>query len=112
MATHLKAVKAKLETSHVDAFRPSIHLDETQVKEIRNWEVGENYTLILEVTQKSKRESEDSSKKISASFEIMKIGTPNKGFNHKMMEAFRAGKLKDGKRHISNISEAMKMASG
>ena len=110
---HLKAIKGKaVRESTTDVFRPSIHLNEDQLKEIKNWQVGENYTLILEVTQKSQRESEDSSKKISASFEIMKIGTPNKKFNHKMMKEFRSGKLKDGKRQISNISEAMKMASG
>jgi hypothetical protein len=110
MAPHLKAVKGKTVRESPEIFRPSIHLEEDQLKEIKNWEVGEKYTLILEVTQKSKRENSD--KKISASFDIMKIGTPNKGFNHKTMEAFRAGKLMDGKRHISNISEAMKMASG
>lgn len=110
---HLKAIKARSSRSVPEtSFRPSIHLDETQLKEIRNWEVGEKYTLILEVIQKSKRESEDSSKKISAGFDIMKIGTPNKRFNHKVMEEFRAGKLKDGKKHVNNISEAMKMASG
>jgi len=112
MASDLKAIKAKSNRPvSVDHFRPSIHLEEDQLKEIRNWEVGENYTLILEVRQKSKREN-DSSKKISASFDIMKIGTPNKGFNNKIMEDFRAGKLMDGKRHVRNINEAMKMASG
>lgn len=111
MSAHLKTIKAKRETSsHVDVFRPSIHLDEDQLKEIKDWEVGRNYTLILEVTQKSKRE--DSNKKISASFDIMKIGTPNKKFNHKVMEDFRAGKLRDGKKHVNNISEAMRIASG
>ena len=112
MATHLKTVKAKRGTSHVpDVFRPSIHLDEKQLKEIKNWKVGGKYTLILEVEQTSMN-NDNPDKRINASFDIMKIGTPNKGFNHKMMKEFQAGKLMDGKRHVNNISEAMKMASG
>lgn len=109
MSDHLKAIKAKRSSSHEEVFRPSIHLEEDQLKEIRNWEVGGKYTLILEVEQKSMRQ--DSNKKISASFDIMKIGTPNKGFNHKIMKDFRDGKLMDGKKNVRNISEAMKMAS-
>ena len=82
MATHLKTVKAKRGTSHVpDVFRPSIHLEEDQLKEIKNWEVGENYTLILEVTQKSKRENEN--KKINTNvFFMINFSFPDRTFSH------------------------------
>lgn len=109
MAGHLKSIKAKPLSHHPDVFRPSIHLDEDQLKQIKNWEVGEKYTLILEVVQQSK--SINSNKKISASFDIMKIGTPNKKFNNKIMEDFRAGKLMNGKRPVRSFNDAIKMAS-
>lgn len=109
MSAHLKSpVKAK-RGPPVEVFRPSIHLDEDQLKEIKNWKVGGNYTLILEVKQRSMQEN--SNNKISASFDIMKIGTPKKSFDKKIMEEFRKGKLMNGKRHVRNMNEAIKMAS-
>ena len=79
---------------------------------LHTFTIDEVKELLNNITYERKPYITYENKKISASFDIMKIGTPNKGFNHKTMEAFRAGKLMDGKRRVSNISEAMKMASG
>lgn len=50
---------------------PSIHLNQKQLPEIKDWEVGKNYEIALKVRQTSKREDDD--KKISGSFDIVGI---------------------------------------
>jgi hypothetical protein len=55
-----------------EKYYPSIHLSSKDLKEIKNWEVGKTYKVILEIKQKSM--SEDADKTISASFDIIKIG--------------------------------------
>jgi hypothetical protein len=55
-----------------EKYYPSIYLSSKDLKEIKDWEVGKNYKVVLEIKQKSK--SEDADKAISASFDIIKIG--------------------------------------
>ena len=54
--------------------RPSIYLSDKDLPEIKNWEVGEEYWLAVEVRLSSKSISEENGKKaMRASFEILKI---------------------------------------
>ena len=48
---------------------PRFYVDAEQISEIKGWEVGSNYRLIVEVEQVSKEEREDGT--ISASFKIV-----------------------------------------
>lgn len=57
---------------------PHLDLSSDEIKEIKNWEVGKNYKIVLEVRQVSKREDKD--KKISACFEVRKVGVENKEY--------------------------------
>lgn len=50
--------------------KPSLHLCEEELKEVAEWEVGEKYTVLVELKMTSKSEYEDV---ISGSFEIEKI---------------------------------------
>lgn len=52
---------------------PTIYLSSKDLPDIKNWKVGETYTLIIQAKQTSMREDED--KKIEASFDIKKIAT-------------------------------------
>lgn len=54
---------------------PHLDLSSDEIKEIKNWEVGKSYKIVLEVRQVSKREDKD--KKISACFEVRKVGVEN-----------------------------------
>src|SRR3990167_2170356 len=70
--SHLKKIKVS-EPGGVDMPRPyhsapSFYVDAEQMSEIKDWEVGKKYRLVVEVEQKTKNESEDS---VSASFEII-----------------------------------------
>lgn len=47
---------------------PSFHVDGKQMSELKNWEVGKKYRLVIEVEQKSKNEYEDN---VSAGFDII-----------------------------------------
>jgi|SRR3990167_2890314 len=47
---------------------PSFSINAKQMPEIKDWEVGKKYRLVIEVEQKSKNEREDS---LDASFEIV-----------------------------------------
>ena len=49
-------------------YPPSFHIDSKQMPEIKKWEVGGKYYLMVEVEQKSLNENEDS---MSASFDII-----------------------------------------
>ena len=39
-------------------FLPTLYLDSKQVSEIRDWEVGEEYTLVIKVKQTGKNEND------------------------------------------------------
>lgn len=55
-------------------YKPRINLTSDQLAQIKDWEVGETYTVILDIKQKSKSEDEFKGKKyISSSFEIVSI---------------------------------------
>lgn len=47
---------------------PSLHFDNKEVSEIKNWEVGKIYQILLEIKQNSKSESKDGV--VDASFDI------------------------------------------
>lgn len=42
------------------AMNPCFHVDENQIKEIKNWEVGETYQMVVDVVMTSKREEQNS----------------------------------------------------
>lgn len=50
-------------------FPPSLHFSGKQVPEIKKWEVGEKYRMIVEVEQTSKNENKDGT--VSASFDVV-----------------------------------------
>ena len=54
---------------------PHLDLSSDEIPEIKKWEVGKNYKIVLEVRQVSKREDKD--KKISACLEVRKVGVNN-----------------------------------
>lgn len=47
---------------------PNFYINAGQMPEIKDWEVGKKYKLVIEVEQKSKNEREDS---VDASFDIL-----------------------------------------
>ena len=51
------------------AYAPSLHFNEKQVSEVKDWQVGEDYTLMIEVTMTSKNENEKGG--VSAYFDIL-----------------------------------------
>ena len=50
---------------------PMLHLSSDNLSEIKDWDVGEDYHLVLKVKQKSKNEDD---KMTNASFDIIEIG--------------------------------------
>ncbi len=64
--------KQGIDSSPEEKRYPFIHLSSKELPELKKWEVGKTYKIILEIKQKSM--SEDSNKEISASFDIIKIG--------------------------------------
>ena len=58
---------------HLEEMKPRIHLDNKQLPEVKEWEVGEKYKIMLEVKQVDKSEREiDGKTVISGGFEILK----------------------------------------
>lgn len=54
---------------------PSFSLDTKTLEDIKDWEVGEDYYVVLKLTQKSKNVHEmDGKSHTSASFDIKEIG--------------------------------------
>lgn len=54
---------------------PTLYLKAEDLPEIKEWEVGEDYYLLLKVTMRSKEEYETSNEeRCSASFDIKEIG--------------------------------------
>ena len=74
LAGKLKKITPEKATSYKEdkEWYPSIHLTSKDLPEIKEWEVGKTYHLVLEVKEKSKTEETPGS--ISASFDIVKIG--------------------------------------
>ena len=56
------------EPSMLSAYPPSFDVNDMQMPEIKDWEVGKKYKFIIEVEQKRKNETE---KKIRVSFDII-----------------------------------------
>lgn len=55
-----------------EGYYPHLDLSSDEIPQIKDWEVGKSYKIVLEVKQTSKREDKD--KKISACFEVRKVG--------------------------------------
>jgi len=73
MSYHLKKIKVNNSSNEVpsvgkDLSAPSFYMSAEQMPEIKDWEVGKKYQLIIEVEQISKNEHENS---VHASFEIV-----------------------------------------
>lgn len=71
--THLKKIKVSSMQVDVPSIgkhlsAPSFYIDAAQMPEIKHWEVGGKYRLVIDVEQKSKNEREDST---DASFDIL-----------------------------------------
>ena len=54
-------------------FPPSFNVTSEQIPEIKDWEVGEKYRLVIEVEQKSKAENDN--KIVDSRFEIVSYKT-------------------------------------
>lgn len=65
-----KKEEMKAISLHMEEMKPTLRLREDDLKEIKDWEVGEDYTLVLEVTQDFK-EIDDG--KYKAGFKINKV---------------------------------------
>lgn len=64
--------KYAIEEEKLPYYLPSLHLSSKQMPEIRNWEVGSNYKLVIEVNMRSKSEDEKSGKtNASGSLELV-----------------------------------------
>ena len=70
----MKEIKAKSLTSESpsrEKWYPSLHLTSEDLSEIKNWEVGKTYKLVLEVKQTSK--AQYSKGRIDGSFDVKGI---------------------------------------
>lgn len=57
-------------------YKPRITITSDQLSQIKDWEVGETYTVTMQIKQKSKSEDELNGKKyMSSSFEVVSIET-------------------------------------
>lgn len=52
--------KFLVEEEKLPYYLPSFHISSKQMSEIRDWEVGKNYKIVIEVNMKSKSEDERS----------------------------------------------------
>lgn len=91
-----KIIPEKWDNKLMDApYSPSINFDDKQVPEIKDWQVGETYTLILEIKQTSKNENKDGS--VNAGFDILAYKELNDGeYTDAEIEAMQ-GKALSGK---------------
>ena len=73
--TQLKTIKPKRigMDRPEKSYYPSISFSSKNLPEIKNWQVGKTYRLIVEVKQTSMRENENG--EINAEFDIKKIAT-------------------------------------
>ncbi len=58
-----------LDMPMMDSYPPTVHLNDTQVPEIKDWDVGETYQIVMDVKQTSK--SEDKNGNVNSSFEVV-----------------------------------------
>jgi|DEB19_MinimDraft_2_1074335.scaffolds.fasta_scaffold46940_2 hypothetical protein len=61
----------KLMGSSMFEREPELELDDTMLKAVKDWDVGENYTLTLKVKMREKELCEDGS--IEGCFTILKV---------------------------------------
>lgn len=63
---------------------PTFQIDDEDLPELKDWKVGEKYTLVMEVEQLSMRQgnewqgSDSKDKKIHATFKILQVGVEDK----------------------------------
>lgn len=72
--------KSKKHNSHVEPrFQPTINLSDKDLPEIKDWEVGKTYHLMMVVEQTSLRKNEflESDKEFHASFNIKSVKAVN-----------------------------------
>ena len=62
-----------------DEYYPHLDLSSDEIPEVKSWKVGKTYKIMLEVKQVSMREDKD--KKISACFEVRKVGVEDKEYD-------------------------------
>ena len=69
----LKTIQPESPTAEMSKrkYYPSFHISSKELPEVKNWDVGKKYQILLEARQTGKREDEEG---ISADFEIRKIG--------------------------------------
>ena len=83
MAKKIKPPKSKMAIEQIATYRPSIHLDEKQLPEIKNWKVGNKYELCIEVEMTSHSKSEYNNGAYSAEFKINKVESDKDEKNEK-----------------------------
>lgn len=63
---------------------PTFQIDDEDLPELKDWKVGEKYTLVMEVEQLSMRQgnewqgSDSKDKKVHATFKILSVGVEEK----------------------------------
>lgn len=74
-------------------FLPTIYLDSRQIAEIRDWEVGEEYTLILKVKQTSKSENDKEKdgkvNSVRAEFDVIAYKAISEDYENMSSEDFK-----------------------
>ena len=68
----IKPINGHAMPSDMPEVYPSFHLDETQLPEIRDWKIGEEYTIQLKVRQTGAREGR--SEEVMGEFEVLAVG--------------------------------------
>lgn len=75
--------------------KPSVYLKSKDLPQIKDWEVGNKYTLLMRVKQTSLSENEyEGRKEMSASFEILDVKpkTQSKSVKEELSETKKEGK--------------------
>ena len=72
-------------SSDSKGFLPSFHISSSDLPEVKDWEVGQNYEINLLVKQVGKREDDDG--KISGDFDIIAIKSEGKSVTPEQKKA-------------------------
>ena len=77
-------------------YLPTLYLDEKQVPDIKDWEVGGEYDIVIRVKQTSKNENhlEDEENNLNAGFNIVAYKVLDKDLDDEDMEHLQAEGLK------------------
>lgn len=102
------AKKDKPVAMEMERMSPTLHLDETDLPEIRDWKVGETYTVVLKVKQTGlhKGDMMDGGKgKFSADFKVESVSVEGEDSPKE-----DAGESKDVETSESDKAKATKVA--